>query len=98
MLNVNRMLSVWLRFFVSVSGGIAAYNKGVSRVTSYENIDVKTTGLDYSNDVVARAQWFRSKGYWRTAVTELLNSCEIYTMYQLHWITPHYWSYCICVT
>uniref|UniRef100_A0A8C0YMP8 Lysozyme g n=1 Tax=Cyprinus carpio carpio TaxID=630221 RepID=A0A8C0YMP8_CYPCA len=44
-------------------GGIAAYNKGVSRVTSYENIDVKTTGLDYSSDVVARAQWFRSKGY-----------------------------------
>uniref|UniRef100_A0A673JLF6 Lysozyme g n=1 Tax=Sinocyclocheilus rhinocerous TaxID=307959 RepID=A0A673JLF6_9TELE len=44
-------------------GGIAAYNKGVSRVTSYENIDAKTTGLDYSNDVVARAQWFRSKGY-----------------------------------
>lgn len=45
-------------------GGIAAYNKGVSRVSpQYENIDVKTSGLDYSNDVVARAQWFRSKGY-----------------------------------
>ncbi|KAK2890703.1 hypothetical protein QQF64_006737 [Cirrhinus molitorella] len=44
-------------------GGIAAYNKGVKRVSSYENIDAKTTGLDYSNDVVARAQWFRNKGY-----------------------------------
>ncbi|XP_026135696.1 lysozyme g isoform X2 [Carassius auratus] len=44
-------------------GGIAAYNKGPERVTSYENIDAKTPGLDYSNDVVARAQWFRSKGY-----------------------------------
>ncbi|CAM4611797.1 hypothetical protein PO909_006621 [Leuciscus waleckii] len=48
----------------SFKGGIAAYNKGVSRVTAqYENIDVKTSHLDYSNDVVARAQWFRSKGY-----------------------------------
>ncbi|XP_073676223.1 lysozyme g isoform X2 [Garra rufa] len=46
-----------------LKGGIAAYNKGVKRVTSYENIDAKTTGLDYANDVVARAQWFRSKGY-----------------------------------
>ncbi|RXN09294.1 lysozyme g [Labeo rohita] len=44
-------------------GGIAAYNKGVKRVISYETIDAKTTGLDYSNDVVARAQWFKSKGY-----------------------------------
>ncbi len=66
-----------MEVFVSVSGGIAAYNKGVSRVTTYETIDAITTGLDYSNDVVARAQWFRSKGYWRTAVTELLNYCEI---------------------
>ncbi|XP_043113706.1 lysozyme g-like [Puntigrus tetrazona] len=44
-------------------GGISAYNAGVSTVSSYENIDAKTTGEDYSNDVVARAQWFRSKGY-----------------------------------
>ncbi|XP_016096679.1 lysozyme g-like [Sinocyclocheilus grahami] len=43
-------------------GGIAAYNNGVSRVSAYENIDAKTTGQDYSNDVVARAQWFKSKG------------------------------------
>ncbi|XP_067312759.1 lysozyme g-like [Pseudorasbora parva] len=45
-------------------GGIAAYNKGVSRVSAqYDKIDEITSGLDYSNDVVARAQWFRSKGY-----------------------------------
>uniref|UniRef100_A0A8C1ULD5 Lysozyme g n=1 Tax=Cyprinus carpio TaxID=7962 RepID=A0A8C1ULD5_CYPCA len=44
-------------------GGISAYNAGVSTVSSYENIDARTTGKDYSNDVVARAQWFKSKGY-----------------------------------
>ncbi|XP_016411249.1 lysozyme g-like isoform X2 [Sinocyclocheilus rhinocerous] len=44
-------------------GGISAYNAGVSTVGSYENIDARTTGQDYSNDVVARAQWFKSKGY-----------------------------------
>uniref|UniRef100_A0A8C2CWY1 Lysozyme g n=1 Tax=Cyprinus carpio TaxID=7962 RepID=A0A8C2CWY1_CYPCA len=45
------------------SGGISAYNAGVSTVSSYENIDARTSGKDFSNDVVARAQWFKSKGY-----------------------------------
>ncbi|KTG41379.1 hypothetical protein cypCar_00015695, partial [Cyprinus carpio] len=31
-------------------GGIAAYNKGMSRVSTYENIDARTTGQDYSSD------------------------------------------------
>uniref|UniRef100_A0A8C2J8W0 Zgc:162941 n=1 Tax=Cyprinus carpio TaxID=7962 RepID=A0A8C2J8W0_CYPCA len=31
-------------------GGIAAYNKSVSRVSTSENIDARTTGQDYSND------------------------------------------------
>ncbi|XP_063809438.1 lysozyme g-like [Pseudophryne corroboree] len=44
-------------------GGIAAYNCGVSGVTSLENVDRKTTGVDYGNDVVARAQYFRNHGY-----------------------------------
>ncbi|XP_016426377.1 lysozyme g-like [Sinocyclocheilus rhinocerous] len=44
-------------------GGISAYNAGVSTVSSYKNIDARTTGQDYSNDVVARAQYFKSKGY-----------------------------------
>ncbi|XP_058653308.1 lysozyme g-like [Onychostoma macrolepis] len=44
-------------------GGISAYNAGVSTVRSYETIDARTTGQDYSNDVVARAKWFKSKGY-----------------------------------
>nr|XP_020516296.1 lysozyme g-like isoform X1 [Labrus bergylta] len=43
-------------------GGIAAYNMGDGNVHSYENVDDHTTGRDYSNDVVARAQWYRNHG------------------------------------
>jgi len=48
---------------MSVPGGISAYNAGVKNVRSYERMDVGTAGDDYANDVVARAQWFKSKGY-----------------------------------
>ncbi|XP_024285741.1 lysozyme g isoform X2 [Oncorhynchus tshawytscha] len=49
-----------------LKGGIAAYNKGHDRVESYEEVDTHTTGVDYSNDVVARAQWFYNHGYRET--------------------------------
>ncbi|KAK7138345.1 hypothetical protein R3I94_013835 [Phoxinus phoxinus] len=45
-------------------GGISAYNAGVNNVRSYERMDEGTTGGDYSNDVVARAQFFKSQGYF----------------------------------
>ncbi|XP_065814491.1 lysozyme g-like [Labrus bergylta] len=45
-----------------LKGGIAAYNMGDRNVHSYENVDDHTTGRDYSNDVVARAQWYRNHG------------------------------------
>ncbi|KAK2838996.1 hypothetical protein Q7C36_013810 [Tachysurus vachellii] len=44
-------------------GGISAYNAGVKNVRTYEAMDIGTTGNDYSNDVVARAQWFKRNGY-----------------------------------
>ncbi|XP_072519089.1 lysozyme g-like [Salminus brasiliensis] len=44
-------------------GGISAYNAGVGNVRTYERMDIGTTGDDYSNDVVARAQWFKHNGY-----------------------------------
>ncbi|KAI5104908.1 lysozyme g-like 1 [Silurus meridionalis] len=44
-------------------GGIAAYNAGPGNIDSYENMDMKTTGRDYANDVVARAQWFKRNGF-----------------------------------
>ncbi|XP_029288378.1 lysozyme g-like [Cottoperca gobio] len=43
-----------------LKGGIAAYNQGDGNVHSYDNVDENTTGGDYSNDVVARAQWYKS--------------------------------------
>nr|ACI68608.1 Lysozyme g [Salmo salar] len=46
-----------------LKGGISAYNAGDKNVRTYERMDVGTTGGDYSNDVVARSQWFKSQGY-----------------------------------
>lgn len=45
-----------------LKGGIAAYNMGDGNVHDYHNVDAHTTGRDYSNDVVARAQWYKKKG------------------------------------
>ncbi|KAI9529199.1 hypothetical protein NQZ68_013506 [Dissostichus eleginoides] len=46
-----------------LKGGIAAYNMGDGNVHSYDSVDANTTGGDYSNDVVARAQWYKRNGY-----------------------------------
>ncbi|KAM3622569.1 uncharacterized protein V6R79_000415 [Siganus canaliculatus] len=43
----------------ALKGGIAAYNIGDRNIKSYEQVDENTTGGDYSNDVVARAQWYK---------------------------------------
>ncbi|XP_075870425.1 lysozyme g-like [Nelusetta ayraudi] len=43
-----------------LKGGIAAYNMGDRSVDSYAQVDAKTTGRDYANDVVARAQWYEA--------------------------------------
>uniref|UniRef100_A0A672FM39 Lysozyme g n=1 Tax=Salarias fasciatus TaxID=181472 RepID=A0A672FM39_SALFA len=45
-----------------LKGGIAAYNMGDGNVED-RNVDKKTTGKDYANDVVARAQWYKKNGY-----------------------------------
>lgn len=41
-----------------LQGAVAAYNKGPGRVTDPSNFDRGTTGGDYSNDVIARAQLY----------------------------------------
>ncbi|XP_033985751.1 lysozyme g-like, partial [Trematomus bernacchii] len=43
-----------------LKGGIAAYNRD-GKVKSYEDVDLYTTHGDYSNDVVARAHWYKEK-------------------------------------
>ncbi|XP_057699607.1 lysozyme g-like isoform X1 [Corythoichthys intestinalis] len=45
-----------------LKGGIAAYNAGPRRVETYEEMDKHTIGHDYSNDVVAKAQWYKNNG------------------------------------
>lgn len=53
------------RLFVAFScvivsaGALAAYNKGEQSVLSFEKVDANTHGKDYSNDVIARAQWYK---------------------------------------
>jgi len=54
--------SDWTQNMV-LKGGICGYNSGVSNVETYENMDVGTTGNDYSNDVTARAQYYYRNGY-----------------------------------
>ncbi|XP_070768606.1 lysozyme g-like [Enoplosus armatus] len=49
-----------------LKGGIAAYNMGDGNVNSYDNVDEHTTGGDYSNDVVARAQWYQNEGGFKS--------------------------------
>ncbi|XP_078515084.1 lysozyme g-like [Lissotriton helveticus] len=46
-----------------LKGGIAAYNAGPGNIKNYANLDNATTGRDYSNDVVARAQYFKQSGF-----------------------------------
>uniref|UniRef100_A0A3Q2EFJ2 Lysozyme g n=1 Tax=Cyprinodon variegatus TaxID=28743 RepID=A0A3Q2EFJ2_CYPVA len=46
-----------------LKGGIAAYNFGDRNVQTYERVDVGTTGGDYSNDVVARAQFYKKNDF-----------------------------------
>ncbi|NXG92072.1 LYG protein, partial [Stercorarius parasiticus] len=46
-----------------LKGGISAYNAGSWNVQSYDRMDIGTTHNDYSNDVVARAQYYKKHGY-----------------------------------
>ncbi|NXS62360.1 LYG protein, partial [Brachypteracias leptosomus] len=46
-----------------LKGGISAYNAGPGNVQSYNRMDIGTTHNDYSDDVVARAQYFAKHGY-----------------------------------
>ncbi|XP_078512291.1 lysozyme g-like [Lissotriton helveticus] len=46
-----------------LKGAIAAYNCGPGNVKTYPEVDKYTTGRDYSNDVVARAIYFKVNGF-----------------------------------
>ncbi|CAG2231990.1 Lysozyme G,Glycine, glutamate and proline-rich protein,Lysozyme g [Mytilus edulis] len=48
----------------ALQGGVAAYNFGVGNVQSWSGLDVGSTNNDYSNDVIARAQYLISHYHW----------------------------------
>ncbi|XP_019647392.1 PREDICTED: lysozyme g-like [Branchiostoma belcheri] len=48
---------------MTLKGGISGYNAGCGNVQSYAGMDIGTTGGDYANDVVARAQWLKGQGF-----------------------------------
>ncbi|XP_053722618.1 lysozyme g-like [Synchiropus splendidus] len=58
---IQRKFPNWSRE-QQLKGGIAAYNMGDGNVREGYDVDHFTTGRDYSNDVVARAQWYRRQG------------------------------------
>ncbi|XP_040192289.1 lysozyme g-like [Rana temporaria] len=45
-----------------MKGAISAYNAGPGNVNSFDAIDSRTTGKDYSNDCVARAKFYKRNG------------------------------------
>uniref|UniRef100_A0A3Q1G589 Lysozyme g n=1 Tax=Acanthochromis polyacanthus TaxID=80966 RepID=A0A3Q1G589_9TELE len=46
-----------------LKGGIAAYITGNVKFECYKKVDEGTPGKDFSNDVVARAQWYKNNGF-----------------------------------
>jgi len=46
-----------------LQGGIAAYNFGVKNVQTVSGIDKGTTGGNYSQDILKRADFYRANGY-----------------------------------
>ncbi|XP_049899621.1 lysozyme g-like [Epinephelus moara] len=61
MLRIKHVFPDWTKE-QQLKGGIAAYHAGDGNIHSYEDVDANTWGGDYSNDVVARAQWYKSEG------------------------------------
>ncbi|RUS75069.1 hypothetical protein EGW08_017175 [Elysia chlorotica] len=59
---VQRKFPTWTSS-QGLQGGVAAYNEGVANVRSWAGLDRGTTHNDYSNDVIARAQYLYRLGW-----------------------------------
>lgn len=64
--NFNRVKSKHPQWSIEnqLQGAIVAYNAGLGNVLSISNIDIGTTGNDYSSDVLARAIFFAKTVEW----------------------------------
>ena len=51
-------------FYVENLAGTAAYNLGLGGVHTWERMDVRSPGNDYSSDVIARAQHLVRRFKW----------------------------------
>ncbi|XP_029537891.2 lysozyme G-like [Oncorhynchus nerka] len=60
--SVQRKFPSWTKE-QQLRGGLAAYNVGLDNVHCYSRVDERTTGRDYSMDVLTRAQFYRCNGY-----------------------------------
>lgn len=56
---IDRKFSDWPDWAV-LQGACVAYNSGVSNVATIDRMDAGTTGNDYGNDVLARAQFYQN--------------------------------------
>lgn len=57
---IDRKFPDWPDWAV-LQGACVAYNSGVSNVATIERMDAGTTGNDYGNDVLARAQFYQNE-------------------------------------
>ena len=46
-----------------MKGAISAYNRGTRGLNDPNTTDSRTTGHDYANDVIARAQYYKERGF-----------------------------------
>ncbi|XP_040192287.1 lysozyme g-like isoform X4 [Rana temporaria] len=59
---IKKKFPSWSKSHV-MKGALAAYNMGPDSVYSFDAVDSRTTGADYSNDCVARAKFYKRNGF-----------------------------------
>jgi len=59
---IQRKQSSWSKA-QQQQGAVTAYNSGTGNVQTWSRLDIGTTGNDYSNDVMARAQYLHNHGW-----------------------------------
>ena len=50
-------------------GAVAAFDFGIGKVQTWKRLDVGSHNDDYSNDIIARAQWLITHHSWTFGTT-----------------------------